>query len=90
MLERWGNSGTEGQLKQWSQNKARQGLARKTTENMNLLMQKERHDGHWWLTPVILTTWEAEIRRIAVQSQHRQIVPKTYLKNTQYRKGLEE
>jgi hypothetical protein len=23
--------------------------------------------GHWWLTPVILASWEAEIRRIAVQ-----------------------
>jgi hypothetical protein len=25
--------------------------------------------GYWWLTPVILTTQEAEIRRIEVQSQ---------------------
>jgi hypothetical protein len=25
--------------------------------------------GHWWLTPVILTTQEAEFRRIAAQSQ---------------------
>jgi hypothetical protein len=24
--------------------------------------------GHWWLTPVILATWEAEIRRIMVGS----------------------
>jgi hypothetical protein len=24
---------------------------------------------HWWLTPIILATQEAEIRRIAVQSQ---------------------
>jgi hypothetical protein len=23
----------------------------------------------WWLTPVILATWEAEIRRITVRSQ---------------------
>jgi hypothetical protein len=31
----------------------------------------------WWLTPGILATQEAEIRRIMVQSQPRQIVPKT-------------
>jgi hypothetical protein len=30
--------------------------------------------GHWWLTPVILTTQEAEIRRIEVQSQPGQTV----------------
>jgi hypothetical protein len=29
---------------------------------------------HWWVTPVIPATQEAEIRRIAVQSQPRQIV----------------
>jgi hypothetical protein len=33
--------------------------------------------GFWWLTPVILTTQETEIRRIKVQSQPRQIVHKT-------------
>jgi hypothetical protein len=32
---------------------------------------------HWWLTPVILATQEAEIRRIRIQSQPRQIVCKT-------------
>jgi hypothetical protein len=32
---------------------------------------------HWWLTPVILTTWEAEIGRIVVPDQPRQIVHKT-------------
>jgi hypothetical protein len=30
-----------------------------------------------WLTPVILATQEAEIRRIVIQSQSRQIVHKT-------------
>jgi hypothetical protein len=30
--------------------------------------------GHWWLTSVILVTQVAEIRRISVQSQYRQIV----------------
>jgi hypothetical protein len=29
----------------------------------------------WWLTPVILATQEAEIRRITVRSQPREIVP---------------
>jgi hypothetical protein len=24
--------------------------------------------GHWWLTPVILITWEAEIKRIVVHT----------------------
>jgi hypothetical protein len=31
----------------------------------------------WWLTPVIVDIWEAEIGRITVQDQPRQIVPKT-------------
>jgi hypothetical protein len=31
----------------------------------------------WWLTPVILATQEAKIRRIVVRSQARQIVPET-------------
>jgi hypothetical protein len=30
--------------------------------------------GCWWLTPVILATQEAEIRRIVVRRQPRQIV----------------
>jgi hypothetical protein len=31
--------------------------------------QQINQDGHWWLTPVILATWEADSRRAAVQSQ---------------------
>jgi hypothetical protein len=33
--------------------------------------------GHQWLTPIILATQEAEIRRIMVQSQTWQIVHET-------------
>jgi hypothetical protein len=33
--------------------------------------------GHWWLRPVILATQEAEMRRMAVPSQLRQLVLKT-------------
>jgi hypothetical protein len=41
--------------------------------------------------PIILATWEADIRRITVQSQPRQTVCKTLIsKNTQHKKGLVE
>jgi hypothetical protein len=32
---------------------------------------------YFWLTPIILATWEAEIKRIAVPSQPGEIVCKT-------------
>jgi hypothetical protein len=32
---------------------------------------------HWWLTPEILATWKAEIGRIRVGGQRRQIVQET-------------
>jgi hypothetical protein len=37
-------------------------------------LKKEERTGCQWLTPVIPATWEAEIWRIAVQSQLRDIV----------------
>jgi hypothetical protein len=39
--------------------------------------KKRSGAGHWWFTPVILATWEAEIRNITVQSQPRHIVQET-------------
>jgi hypothetical protein len=45
---------------------------------------------HQWLTPVILATQEAEIRRISVWSQLRQIVLETYFEKTLHKKGPTE
>jgi hypothetical protein len=52
-------------------------LASVNNTAMNMHIQKSLEAGHWWLTPVILATWEAEIRRITVHSQLRQIVLET-------------
>jgi hypothetical protein len=41
-----------------------------------LSLTKERQ-GHWWLLPIILATWEAETGKITVQGQPRQIVLET-------------
>jgi hypothetical protein len=37
---------------------------------MSANIKKSGLTGHWWLTPVILATQEAEVRRITVQNQH--------------------
>jgi hypothetical protein len=51
-------------------------------------LKNHERDGHRWLTFVILTTQEAEIRRIMVRSQPRQIVWRPYLEKTLHKKGL--
>jgi hypothetical protein len=33
---------------------------------LNLHSKRSKKIGHWWLTPIILATQEAEIRRITV------------------------
>jgi hypothetical protein len=43
------------------------------------MIKKGERDGRWWLTPVILATQEAEIRRIMVRSQPEQIFVRPYL-----------
>jgi hypothetical protein len=45
---------------------------------------------HQCLTPIILATQEAEIRRLRFKVSPRQIVPETYLKNTQHKNGLQQ
>jgi hypothetical protein len=50
--------------------------------------KKKKKVSHQWLTPVILATQEAEIRRIEVHSQPRQMVYETLSqKNPSQKKG---
>jgi hypothetical protein len=59
--------------------------------NIARLSQKRKTAWHWWLTPVIPATQEAEIRRIMVQSQARQIIPRDPIsKIPNIKKGLVE
>jgi hypothetical protein len=48
--------------------------ARKINIMLVLTIERDFTARCWWLTPVIVVTQEAEIRRIAVRSQPRQIV----------------
>jgi hypothetical protein len=52
--------------------------------------KKRKTAGCQWLTPVILATQEAEIRRISVQSQLRQIVCKTLSQKTLHKNRVSE
>jgi hypothetical protein len=47
---------------------------------------KKTIDKCWWLTPEVLATPEAEIRRISIAQQK----VRPYLKNTQHKTGLAE
>jgi hypothetical protein len=49
--------------------------------------QKPCSTGYQWLTPIILTTQDTEIRRIMVGSQPGQIVLKTLFEKTLKKKG---
>jgi hypothetical protein len=56
-----------------------------------VMMQHKKGEGrqrtrHQWLTPVILSSQEAEIRTIVIQSQPWQTVHETYLENIQHTK----
>jgi hypothetical protein len=53
-------------------------------------VQKTEGTEHWWLTPVILATQEAAIRRIVVQSQHGLKVHETLSRKTLHKKELVE
>jgi hypothetical protein len=59
---------------------------------LNRLLKVNFETRKQWFTPVILATWEAEMRRNAIRSQSEQIVHKTLSqKNTQCtKKGLAE
>jgi hypothetical protein len=52
-------------------------LGQKKCKRLKQKTKKKRNEitGQWQLMPIILATWEAEMRRIKVQDQTRQILP---------------
>jgi hypothetical protein len=55
-----------------------------------VLLQNVKIARRWWLTPIILATQEAKVRKIAVQSQPGQIVRETLSLKNPPQKGLVE
>jgi hypothetical protein len=60
------------------------------TENTKWFLKSFGAPGRWWLTPVILATQEAEIRRITVRSQPRLAFETLSQKNLLQKIGLVE
>jgi hypothetical protein len=46
-------------------------------QGMETVIKIKNENRHWWLTPTILATQEAEVRRITVRSQPGEIVQET-------------
>jgi hypothetical protein len=76
----WSHQGTNSLEGHWKKNLQYCDQARKNSTGSQAL----------WLTAVILATQEAEIRRIAVQNQQRQIVLETLSGKNPSQNGLVE
>jgi hypothetical protein len=63
-------------------------VTKKKRKNTNK-RYKQKMLGHWWLTLVILATWEAEIGKIVVRGQPRQIIHKTPFLKQPEQNGVE-
>jgi hypothetical protein len=56
---------------------------------LKIYCKKEIGSWAWWLTPVILATWEADFRMISIQGQTEQIVLKPPSPKQPEQNGLE-